>query len=140
MKYLKYFESEKQFRVVDLQQLWYDLQQLWNDDYFKLFSINSNIAFYSTLNELLLNKFVEFQNNRVYAKKGYVKEVKSLDYTLTKEIYVRLNEQVEFEWLATLQNDRNKKNKTQIVKIYDSEPLEIEDKINKLKAFYKYNL
>ena len=153
-KNFKIFESEEQYREVDLQQLWNDM---FTNYYSKLFDkpVFNDAYFHSFLRKLLLEKDVEIQRgiSRIdgevhYGNSGKVEEVNFYDYTLQKVITVKFYKKQDLPLkrartehiIARIDNEINKNKTSQIVKIYNSEPLEIEKKIQELKTIDKYNL
>jgi hypothetical protein len=144
----KIFESENQFREVDLQLLWDDITRNY---YTKIFDkpMHLDYYFYSTLKKMLLGKNIEF--NRVtnkwfdtepfYNFNGKVEDVEFKDDSynyLIKYIIILLDDGKKYN--LKISNNYNFERKPVFVKIYDSEELEIEEKINLLKNTDKYNL
>ena len=154
MRYLKNFENDsykKPFRKVDLQQLWDDFTTLQTklvdkpiltDAYFER----------KILKDILQDKEIEFQRVRnpidgevTYNEGGRVKSIKldSKDI-LRLKVICELYDHKEQWVLATIDNvsgfARNHKVYPQIVKIYNSEPIEIEEKIELLKATEKFGI
>ena len=162
MKYIKYFESENQFREIDLQLLWDDI----NKYHTKLFDrpVHTHMYFYSRLKQLLLDKEIEFNrvvnrfdNEVLYNFNGKVKEVKydtkdDIYKTIVVELYKDKGKYPQYRnrdndayVLGTIDNHMfNKKDqqnkKPLIVKIYNSDKIEIEEKIDLLKIEDSYNL
>lgn len=164
MKYLKYFESEHQFREVDLQLLWDDL----NYYQFELFDKpkHTDYFFYNQiLKPLLLDKEIEFlravhpyDKEVTYGDSGKVKEIKVIDTHKfgnlkkiivnlypKKEKYPRVRARDTASWIiaeidSTVYFPKKKIKKPIIIKIYNSELLEIENKLELLKNKNKYNL
>ena len=152
MKYIKKFESEKQFREIDLQQLWDDI----NTYHMKLFDtpMHTDMYFYNrVLKPLLIGKEIEFHRvvNRFddevsYGLNGKVKEIEIKDSknNISKEIighcYSKKNDTIGYV-LARINTNMFDKSikKSQIIKIYNSEELEIENKIHNIKKAEKYN-
>jgi len=144
MKYLKYFESERQFREVDLQEIWDNVHTYSND------IINGRVYMDNwfcdkILEPLLLDKEIEFKRaihpadkEVIYGHAGRVKSVRLQVYEGIKSVIVSLYSNNKFEYI--LGPIGNAKNKPLIIKIYDSEPLEIENKLDLLKNADKYNL
>lgn len=145
----KIFESKRQYREVDMQQLWDDIT---NKYYSKLFDkpIHTQMFFHNkVLNPLLLNKTVEFKRAEhpydgdvIYGLSGEVKNISFEDNSsnyLIRPIIVVLEDNKKYI-LGNINNNRFQKAEPLLVKIYDSEELEIEKKINLLKDTDKYNL
>ena len=146
----KIFESESQYREVDLQQLWDDII---NKYYSKIFDkpVLTHLYFQNVvLKPLLLFKNIEFKRAEhsydgdiIYGLSGKVEDVKfkydSFNY-LIKHIFVVLEDGQEYH-LGNINNNFNFNDKRPlIVKIYDVEETEIEKKLNLLKDSDKYNL
>jgi hypothetical protein len=155
MKYIKTYENSLQYREVDLQQIWDDI----NKYHSRLFDkpMHTDMYFHNqVLKPLLLDKEVEFNRfsdfggEPYYDRKGKVEKIDFNDYTMTKEIAVKLHSKNKFPTkrkraeitLARIINNMfsKKEKEPQMVKIYNSEPLEIENKIQLLKDTDKYNL
>jgi hypothetical protein len=142
----KLFESERQFREVDLQQLWDDLTHNY---YSKLFDkpMHTDMFFHSLLKRMLIGKDIEFNRveNRfdgevLYNFSGKIEDVEFVDETLIKGFILVLNEG-ETKYLLTINNKYSfERTRPVIVKIYDSEESEIEKKLNFLKTMNKYNI
>jgi hypothetical protein len=139
----KLFESDRQFREVDLQLLWNDLTKKY---YSKLFDkpIHIDIFFHSLLKKMLIGKDIEFNRvkNRfddeiLYNFSGKIENIQYVDENLVKGFILILNDG-DTEYLLTINN--NSSEKPVMVKIYDSEELEIEKKVNFLKDMNKYNI
>jgi mRNA deadenylase 3'-5' endonuclease subunit Ccr4 len=153
MKYIKKYESEQQYREVDLQQLWDDM---FTNYYSKLFDrpVYNDIYFHSFLKKILLTKDIEMTTSVggsiIYGRAGKVEEVIFNDYTLIKIVKVKLYNTQKLPLkrarstehiIARIANNSGYKIKIpQIVKIYNSEPLEIENKIEFLRNTNKYNI
>ena len=165
MKYLKYYEytiedEPQNFREVDLQLLWDDL----NYYQFKLFDKPKhidNFYLHQILIPLLLNKNVEFlrsihhyDKEISYGMNGKIENINISDgleqFDKFKSILANLENDPNTWILAKIdgsgikfdpsKNIIRKDKKPAIIKIYNSEPLEIEDKILSLKSSEKYNL
>ena len=100
---------------------------------------------------LLEDKEIEFKRavhpydkEVIYGFSGRVQTVKLHDTSRFKNITVSLYSDKETYIIGTIDTAQwmtaNEKKKELIIKIYDSEPLEIETKLNLLKNKYKYNL
>ena len=148
MKILKFFESVKQYREVDLQLLWDDITRNY---YSKLFDkpVHLDMYFNSFLTKLLLNKDIElsrvtnkyFDTEPFYNFKGKVEDIEFKDDShnyLIKHIIISLDDGNKYN--LDISNNYNFSRKPVIVKIYDSQELEVEEKINLLKNTGKYNL
>jgi len=148
MKILKFFESVKQYREVDLQLLWDDITRNY---YSKLFDkpVHLDMYFNNFLRKLLLNKDIElgrvtnkyFDTESFYNFKGKVEDIEFKDDShnyLIKHIIISLNDGNKYN--LDISNNYNFSRKPVIVKIYDSQELEVEEKINLLKNTGKYNL
>lgn len=148
MKILKFFESVKQYREVDLQLLWDDITRNY---YSKLFDkpVHLDMYFNSFLTKLLLNKDIElsrvtnkyFDTESFYNFKGKVEDIEFKDDShnyLIKHIIISLDDGNKYN--LDISNNYNFSRKPVIVKIYDSQELEVEEKINLLKNTGKYNL
>ena len=159
MKFLKYFESEKQSREVNLTELFNTYIKFkymsksntlhltdpdvyfWNSDYSNISEdFNKNV-----LLPLLLDKEIEFpkvvhpyDDEVIYSFSGRVKDVR-LDIT-NRYIYfiVYLYDEKNAYHLLTI--PWNHKPDSCIVKIYNSEPIDIEDELNMFLNVTKYNL
>ena len=156
MKFLKYFESEKQFREVDLTELfngyikykytqnlpysWNSDEYFWRHDYKKMSDdFNKNV-----LSPLLVDKEIEFpkvihpyDGESTYSFSGRVKDIrvdKKEDISFIVYLYDEKNA------LYLFKIPRYSKLETNIVKIYNSEPIDIEDEINMFLNVTKYNL
>lgn len=150
----KIFESERQFREVDLQLLWDDITHNYRT---KLFDkpMHLDNYFLNVLKKLLLNKEIEFKRAEhpfdgevIYGLSGKVISVDFFDDSfnyIIKHISVILNvpnAHAEYSKcaLGDISNNFNFNRRPLIIKIYDSEELEIEKKIEFLRDANKYNL
>ena len=152
MRYLKYFESQRQFREVDLQEIWDDVQKFYKDIIGVDRIVLMDSWYYNRiLLPLLEDKEIEFKRaihpydkEVIYGLGGRVQTVKLHDTSRFKNITVNLYSDKETYIIGTIDTAQwmtaNEKKKELIIKIYDSEPLEIETKLNLLKYKYKYNL
>lgn len=151
MKYLKYFESSRQFREVDLQGIWDNIQKFYNDIIGNDRPVLIDSWYYNKiLIPLLQDKEIEFKRaihpadkEVIYGHFGRVNTIKMKDDNKFKDIHVTLYSDKNLYVLGTidiLQWMTNIGKKQLIVKIYDSEPLEIENKLELLKNKEKYNL
>lgn len=142
MKFLKYFESKKKSRLVDIASLYNDFiiyrKQLFEP------TINLSDKFHKIILEpILLNKDVEFHRvkNKIdgdvtYGFSGKITAVEIKREGYIMQILVKLYDKPSYYILV--------KNllglEPIIVKIYNSEKTEIEKKIELLKDTEKYNL
>lgn len=147
----KIFESEKQFREIDLQLLWDDITRNY---YSKLFDkpVHLDMYFNSVLKKLLLNKEIEFKRAVhpydgaiIYGLSGMVEYVElkndSHNYLIRPIIILLDNGKNKDKYeIGNISCNYNFDRKPLIVKIYDSEELPIEKEINLLKDTNKYNL
>ena len=153
MKYLKYFESERQFREVDLQGIWDGVQKYYNDIIGPGKLVLMDAWYYNKiLIPLLQDKEIEFRRavhpadkEVIYGHSGRVQTVKLQDTNRFKNITASLYSDKETYILGTIDIAQwgwigNIEKKTLIVKIYDSEPLEIEEKLKYLSMESKYNI
>lgn len=142
----KIFESERQFREVDLQLLWNDLVK------YQLYLFDSpthiDAAFESIISKLIQDKEISFHRAKhpyddeiTYAYTGRVKNIRVdiKNRYQDKKIIITLYGSTEMYILTTIHlsfyHEQNS-----IVKIYNSEELEIEKKIELVKSTTKYNL
>ena len=142
MKHLKYFESKKQFREIDLQLLWDDLVKYQLDLFDSpINSTDKNVAFESIIIKLIQNKEISFHRAKhpyddeiTYAYTGRVKSIRiDIDNSYRdKKIIISLYGSKDLYILATIVCDNL--NNEEIIKIYNSEELEIEKKIELLRA------
>jgi hypothetical protein len=153
MKYLKYFESERQFREVDLQGIWDGIQKYYKD----IIGVDRPVLvdswYYNRiLIPLLQDKEIEFKRavhpadkEVIYGHSGRVQTIKMKDDNRFKNVMVSLYSDKNINQyilgsIDTAQWMGNMGQKTLIVKIYDSEPLEIEDKLKYISMQLKYNI
>jgi len=159
MKHLKYFESKRQFREVDLQEIW-DSVQINHSVLFDNPVITEAWFYNRILNPLLLDKYIEFRKvihpydkEVSYAFSGKVKGIRLMDTNRFKNIVVSLypdsnrflDRPKDLNYIIGTIDDSVLYNKKYvksplIVKIYDSEPLEIESKLDILNIKSKYNI
>jgi len=146
MKYIKTYEDiNTQFREVDLQLLCDDILK-----YRKTLSTleQTELYFYNNvLKPLLLNKNIEFRRavspidgEAIYGFGGKVKEIIRDNSLTNMDRFIISLYNKEYKYILgdiLYYNDTNKK---LIVKIYDSEELEIEKEIDLIKSTNKYNL
>ena len=151
MKYLKYFESERQFREVDLQGIWDGTQKYYNDIIGSGKLVLMDAWYYNRiLRPLLEDKEIEFKRavhpydkEVIYGFSGRVQTVKLHDTSRFKNITVNLYSDKETYIMGTIDTAQwmgNMEKKSLIIKIYDSEPLEIEEKLKYLSTESKYNI
>lgn len=170
MKFLKHFESSKQFREVDLQKLWNDFieykkelfpDKIFTGDQFRNeINLLSNFFCINILNPLLKNKEVEFHKTQStiddevrFGFEGRIRHITiEPSWKQSNQLIVIVDLQREFKEvkLGTLQNVILAKIVLRysgfitlypnVVRIYNSLPTEIEDKINMLNNVEKYNL
>jgi len=153
MKYLKYFESERQFREVDLQAIWDNIQKFYSSIIGNDRPVLVDAWFYNKiLIPLLQDKEIEFRraihpydSEVIYGLSGRVKKITVTDSNTTKYIRVSLYGDLQtgtsiLGSIDTVQWMKNEKNKSLIIKIYDSEPLEVENKMKYLSMESKYNI
>ena len=152
MKYIKYFESERQFREVDLQGIWDGVQKYYNDIIGAGKLVLMDAWYYNKiLIPLLQDKEIEFKRavhpadkEVIYGHSGRVQTVKLQDTNRFKNVTASLYSHKDTYIIGTIDTAQwmtaNEKKKELIIKIYDSEPLEIENKLDLLKNTDKYNL
>ncbi len=151
MKYLKYFESERQFREVDLQGIWDGVQKYYNDIIGAGKLVLMDAWYYNKiLIPLLQDKEIEFKRavhpadkEVIYGHSGRVQTVKLQDTNRFKNVTASLYSDKNTYIIGTIDATQwmeNIKNKTLIIKIYDSEPLEIEERLKYLSMESKYNI
>jgi len=159
MKFLKHFESEKQFREVDLTELFNNYIKykymskenylklkdpdvyFWNSEYNRISKdFNDNV-----LNPLLLNREIEFlravhpyDDEVIYGSSGRVKDIRiDKEYSMIYYIVYLYDEKNAFYLLKIPRFNRPEPT---IVKIYNSESISIEDEITLYINAEKYNL
>ena len=131
MKFLKYFESEEQYREVDLQQLYYDyVKYKTNEDHIWIIVKNFKK---DVLIPLLMDKDVKI-NGKCEDNYLYVRNV-NINFN-ENDIDININ----YYNLLTIQRVISTINIPMIIRIYNSEETEFEKEIDRLKFTDKYNL
>lgn len=142
MKHLKYFESEKQFRIIDLQQLYDDFQHFKLELEYSQDNVRNNFV-KDVLSPLMLNKEVEFD--------GYSGEVSSAGLrTLNDKILIigtlyghGFDNKLTIATLDLFTNKNRTDTNSKTVKIYNCEIIDFEKKVEELKMKEdagKYNI
>ena len=159
------FDLKKPYREVDLQMLWDD-HKFWHEikdsglftpDPHSQTPLAPKVYFQDIIEPLLLNKEIEFGRaehpyDEEIVNYGFYGRVKELSYNIhysggKMKIIVNLYDDNKVDLCAyTLTNIDLHKNfssssgKPKIIKIYNSEELEIEKELNLLRNANKYNL
>lgn len=128
MKFLKYFESEEQYREVDLQQLY--------DDYVKYKTNEEHIwVITKRFEEDVLDPLLDDKRIQYFDSYFFVRDI-TLNFD-GENVYVHLN----YYYTYTIQRIISYREKIPMsIKIYDSEETEFEKEIDLLKNTEKYNL
>ena len=169
MKHLKYFENEKQFREINLKDLWNDYMKykkeiikndanLKTSNFSTLNNWNVGTSYIDIFKNILLepilkNKEIHFQKatnkfygDTMYSSYGRVKNIiveQQRDRYGNFEILICVeifDGNIAYILSRFKENDGTPGTEKDVVKIYDSQITRIEDEINLLKNTDKYNL
>ena len=158
--YIKKFELLESFREVDLQLLYEDYMKYRNKlgttPLYGPIDMTKVIMIYEfkpkILEPLLIGKKIEFHRSQSpiddeirYGHWGIVEKIEEIileQYNKKFKIIISLKNEKELFILTRIHAyiDKNSNNCNKIIKIYNSEELEIEKDINILKDTMKYNL